>query len=154
MPERLDMPLPESTLPNAGASSAPDPAQSPTRRRVLVIDDSVLVREAAKVALAAAGGYEVVVAESGEEGIELAASANPDAILLDVVMPGMDGLEVLERLRAGLATASIPVVMLTASSQLDTTEVLERFGVSGVIAKPFDVDALADRVAALLGWSA
>jgi CheY-like chemotaxis protein len=152
MPERLDLPLSERT--DAPASAAPDPAQPPIGRRVLVIDDSVLVREAARVALAAAGGYEVVVAESGEEGIELAASANPDAILLDVVMPGVDGLEVLARLRAGLATASIPIVMLTASSELDATEVLERFGVSGVIAKPFDVDALADEVAALLGWSA
>jgi CheY-like chemotaxis protein len=153
MPDRFDVPLPERTVSNVGASSAPDPAPPPARRRVLVIDDSVLVREAAKVALAAASGLEVVVSESGEEGIELAVSASPDAILLDVVMPGMDGLEVLARLRASLATASIPVILLTASSQLDASEA-ERLGARGIIAKPFDVDALADEVAMLLGWLA
>jgi two-component system, OmpR family, alkaline phosphatase synthesis response regulator PhoP len=154
MTEPLHVPLPDRTLAGAGESTAPADPALPTRRRVLVIDDSVLVREAARVALSATSGCEVITAESGEEGFDLALSAHPDAILLDVVMPGVDGLEVLARLRGNLSTSAVPVVLLTASSELDTRETAEELGVSGIIAKPFDVDALAGDVAALLGWPA
>jgi two-component system, OmpR family, alkaline phosphatase synthesis response regulator PhoP len=119
---------------------------------VLVIDDSALVREAARVALETIGGFEVSVAESGEQGIELAQSERPDAILLDVVMPGLDGIAVAERLTTLPATSSSPVVFLTAGDRPEDRERYESVAVSGVIAKPFEIEQLAHELASLLGW--
>jgi CheY-like chemotaxis protein len=116
---------------------------------VLVIDDSALVREAAKVALA---GWQVLVAESGEDGLDVAARERPDAILLDLIMPGIDGIAVAERLRELPATSATPVVFLTGESGPADRERYERVAAVGVIAKPFEIEALAAELAALLGW--
>jgi CheY-like chemotaxis protein len=120
---------------------------------VLVIDDSALIREAAKVALATIGGWSVLTAASGEEGIAVAEAEHPDAILLDVVMPGLDGIAVAERLHTGPATSSIPVALLTAKDNPEDRESFRRIPVVGVIAKPFDIAGLAGELAALLGWT-
>src|SRR3954451_1804565 len=85
-------------------------------RRILVIDDSELVREAATVALGLAG-WDVDAQPGGEEGVAAARSAPPDAILLDVMMPGLDGPATLERLRTGEATRAVPVAFLTARGE-------------------------------------
>jgi CheY-like chemotaxis protein len=119
-------------------------------KRILVVDDSPLIREVAKVALAGAG-WETLTAESGEEGLAMAADSAPDAILLDMVMPGMDGPAVLAALREGPQTREIPVVFVTASAGAPETE---QGGADGVIAKPFEVGALAGQVAEVLGWDA
>lgn len=115
-------------------------------RRVLVIDDMEDVREIARAGLERAG-WEVEVAASGPQGLELAARRVPDAVLLDVKMPGMDGRAVAEALRRRAATRSVPVVLLTAGPG-------EASGVeaAGVIPKPFDPLTLAERLAGLLGW--
>jgi CheY-like chemotaxis protein len=123
-------------------------------RCVLVIDDSELIRQAAELALGAIGGLRVLTAESGERGIELALAELPDAILLDVVMPGIDGLQVAEELLATPAVGSSPIVFLTAGDSVGERERLRGVRVAGLIAKPFDVSALADQLRALLGWSA
>jgi two-component system, OmpR family, alkaline phosphatase synthesis response regulator PhoP len=123
-------------------------------RCVLVIDDSELIRHAAELALGVFGGLRVLTADSGERGIQLARSARPDAILLDVVMPGLDGFEVAERLLATEAGAVPPIVFLTASDSMQDRERLGGAAVAGLIAKPFDVGALAEELCALLGWSA
>jgi two-component system alkaline phosphatase synthesis response regulator PhoP len=117
--------------------------------RVLVVDDSVLIREAARLGLQQTGDWEVLTAESGEEALRSAAHERPDAILLDVVMPGLDGIATAERLASSPATASIPIVLLTAK---DDTGQFARLPVRGVIAKPFDLPALAGQVADVLGW--
>jgi two-component system alkaline phosphatase synthesis response regulator PhoP len=133
------------------------PAETPattSSRKLLVIDDSALIREAAKIALGAIGGWQISTAVSGEEGIELAISGWFDAVLLDVVMPGMDGIVVAERLHAIAATGSLPIVLLTADDRLEDNERLRRTHVEGIIAKPFDISDLARQVAALLGWPA
>ncbi len=121
-------------------------------RKILVIDDSALIREAAKIALGTIGGWRIVTAASGEEGIERALSERFDAILLDVVMPGMDGIAVAERLQAIPAAGSPPVVLLTAHDRLEDQERFQRVAVAGVIAKPFGISDLSLHVAELLGW--
>ncbi len=116
--------------------------------RVLVIDDSDLIRQVATLALGRAG-WETLTAASGEEGVELAAAERPEAILLDVVMDGIDGPQTLARLRAQDATRDVPVLYLTAKDQGG----LDLGDAQGVIAKPFDVGTLAEQVSAALGWS-
>jgi CheY-like chemotaxis protein len=135
-------------------TSPDEPLAAPPSRKILVIDDSALIREAAKIALGTIGEWRIVTASSGEEGIERAVSERFDAILLDVVMPGMDGIAVAERLHAIPAKGSPPIVLLTAHDRLDDSERLRRVPVAGVIAKPFDVSSLSREVAALLGWPA
>jgi CheY-like chemotaxis protein len=140
-------------------SAATDPSPADTSagehsRTILVIDDSVLIREAAKIALGTVGGWAVTTAVCGEEGIERALSEHFDAILLDVVMPGMDGIAVVERLQAIPATSSLPIVLLTADDQLHANERFQRISPAGIIPKPFDISGLALQVATLLGWSA
>jgi two-component system alkaline phosphatase synthesis response regulator PhoP len=141
------MPSPADTFPSATPAAAPG-------RDILVIDDSVLIREAAKVALGTIGGWRVLTAASGEEGLALASSEQPDAILLDVVMPDMDGIAVAESLQARTSTRSLPVVLLTAQDRPEDQRRLQRLPVIGMIAKPFDVANLSSQLAALLGWTA
>ncbi|HEX8628152.1 MAG TPA: response regulator [Catenuloplanes sp.] len=125
-----------------------------TRRRILVVDDDDSIREIATVTLDVIGGWEVSTASSGGEALSRAAIDQPEAVLMDVMMPGLDGPGTVERLQADQATRHIPVIMLTAKVQ--PTE-RERFaglpGVFGVIAKPFDPMSLADQISDLLGWS-
>jgi CheY-like chemotaxis protein len=131
------------------------PAETPAAarsRKILVIDDSALIREAAKVALGTIGGWQIVTAVSGEEGIERAVAERFDAVLLDVVMPGMDGIAVAERLHTTPATGLLPIVLLTARDRLEDSERLRRVPVAGVIPKPFDISDLSRQVAVLLGW--
>ena len=121
-------------------------------RRILVIDDDAQIRAVASASLTMVGKWEVLTASSGEEGIAHAAAGRPDAILLDVMMPGMDGLTTLRRLRASPTTAEIPVIMLTATVGPDGSAPVFEQPVAGVLAKPFDIMGLAGAVAAALGW--
>lgn len=124
------------------------------RRRVLVIDDDDAIREIAEVTLDLVGGWEVMTATSGLEGLQRAGTWKPDAILLDVMMPGLDGPGTVARLQADRTTDRIPVILLTAKVQPAERERFETLpGVLGVIAKPFDPMTLADQMAELLGWS-
>jgi two-component system alkaline phosphatase synthesis response regulator PhoP len=137
----------------ANTSSVEALATAPSRK-ILVIDDSALIREAAKIALGTIGGWQIVTAASGEEGIERAMSERFDAILLDVVMPDMDGIAVAERLHAILAADSPPIVLLTAHDRLEDSERFQRVSVAGVIPKPFGISDLPLQVAELLRWQA
>lgn len=121
-------------------------------RRVLIIDDDEMIREVAEISLVAVGGWEVIAAGSGEEGLSKAIAEQPDAILLDVMMPGLDGPATLQRLKADPATSGIPVVFLTAKVQRAEQQQWTGLGVSGVLLKPFDPMVLASQVAELLGW--
>lgn len=122
--------------------------------RVLVIDDSELIREAASMALQLAG-WDPAVAPDGEAGIEAATTDRPDGVLLDVEMPGIDGVETLRRLRADPRTAATPVAFLTAKGDDETERAaLLAAGADAVIAKPFQLPQLADSVRAAFGWAA
>ena len=120
--------------------------------KVLVIDDEDDIRAVSRMSLERVGGWTVVAAESGERGIELAESERPDAILLDVMMPGMDGPSTIERLKAADATRDIPVVFLTAKLQPAERERYAELGGAGVISKPFDPMGLPQELAQILGW--
>ncbi len=124
-----------------------------TAKRVLVIDDEAMILEVIQGCLEELGGMEVLTAASGVEGLQVAQTALPDGILLDVSMPGMDGLEVRRQLQANAVTRSIPVVLLTARVQPEDRAKFAQAGVAGVIVKPFDPIALADQVAAVFKWT-
>jgi CheY-like chemotaxis protein len=121
-------------------------------RRVLIIDDDATIREITAITLTHVAGYEVSSAASGAEGVASAQADAPDAILLDVMMPGMDGPSTLEQLRGDVTTCDVPVVFLTAKVQPSERARLEGLGVRGVIAKPFDAMQLVGDLNRLLAW--
>jgi CheY-like chemotaxis protein len=121
-------------------------------RRVLVVDDDDAIREVAQLSLELVAGWEVEVAASGLEALDLAVASPPDAILLDVMMPAMDGPTTFARLQADGRTCDVPVVLLTAKVQPAERRRWERLGVAGVLAKPFDPLELPGQIADLLGW--
>lgn len=121
-------------------------------RRILVIDDEADIREVAQLSLEMTAGWEVRTAGSGTEGAALAAADRPDAVLLDVMMPGVDGPGTVALLRADPATADVPVILLTAKVQAADRRRFQELPVSGLLSKPFDPMLLADQVRELLGW--
>jgi CheY-like chemotaxis protein len=120
--------------------------------RILVVDDSKLVHELARIALEGQAGWQIRCAASGAEAVALAVAERPDAILLDVEMPEMDGPETVAALRAEPITAQTPIVFLTAHDDPDELARLRALDVAGVLSKPFDVGSLGDELAALLRW--
>jgi CheY-like chemotaxis protein len=119
--------------------------------RILYIDDEADIREVAQMALELDSEFEVRACSSGAEGIEEARQWRPDLILLDVMMPVMDGPAVLERLGEDPATAAIPVVFITARTQAKEVDSLRQLGARGVLAKPFDPMTLAGQARGFLG---
>jgi len=117
--------------------------------KVLIIDDDSDTRELVQMSLAVAR-METIAASSGADGVARAARERPDAILLDVMMPFMDGPATLRALRADPRTADIPVLFLTASAMIAEVERLESLDVVGVLAKPFDPATLGGKVRAAL----
>jgi CheY-like chemotaxis protein len=123
-------------------------------RQILVIDDEANVREVVSLCLRKLGGWEVITAASGQEGLTLAQTAQPDAIILDLRMPGMDGLTVLQKLRENPSTEAIPVLMLTANAYLPDLPRFASFGVLATISKPFEPLPFVRQIADVLGWQA
>lgn len=121
--------------------------------RVLVVDDEPDIREIARLSLERLAGWTVLTAASGDEALQLAAQELPDAVLLDVMIPGMDGPEVARRLAADPTTAGIPVLLLTARARSAEREELAEGPVAAVLTKPFDPTSLADDIAGALGWT-
>lgn len=121
-------------------------------RRILITDDEDDIREVATMSLEMVAGWEVLTASSGAECLEKAENEHPDAILLDVMMPVMDGPTTFQKLRANPATSSVPVVFLTAKLQAADKQRFAELGVTAVLAKPFDPMTLAEQVAGVLGW--
>ncbi|MFQ5596996.1 MAG: PleD family two-component system response regulator [Nitrospiria bacterium] len=115
--------------------------------KVLIVDDDATVRQLIAVALRE---YDLVVGTNGQEALKLIAREKPELILLDVMMPKMNGFEVVERLKADPATADIPIIMLTARGDRSTLEQGQAVGVSTYITKPFSPRKLSETVSALL----
>ena len=121
-------------------------------RKLLVIDDEEDIREVASLTLELQEGWEVAAAGSGAVGIRLARGGRPDAILLDVMMPDMDGPTTLRALRSLPDTKDVPVIFLTAKVQAADRRRYLDMGVNGVIAKPFDPLTLGRTICECLDW--
>jgi CheY-like chemotaxis protein len=130
-------------------SAADHPRMSATLMHALIVDDDEFVREIARLSLEFIGGWAVSVARSGTEGIEQARILSPDVILLDLMMPGLDGVETLHGLSEDIRTSHIPVIFLTAQAKAGDHS-YEDSGARGVIAKPFDPLSLAHDVEVIL----
>ena len=118
-------------------------------KTILVVDDDLATLKLVGLVLDQEG-YDVVAARSGEEGLERARLQNPDLILLDVMMRGIDGYEVVQRLRADPATARVPILMLTAKSDLDDQMTGFEVGADDYLTKPFHREELVARVESVL----
>lgn len=123
-----------------------------TLNRIYYVEDEPDIQAVAKLALEAIGGFTVQIASSGQEALEKASAFAPDLILLDVMMPGMDGPATLMALRGIPALAQTPVIFMTAKVQPQEVAAYKAMGAVDVIAKPFDPMALAGTVRQM--WAA
>lgn len=114
--------------------------------RILYAEDEPDIQAVAKLALEMVGGFQVLICNNGQEALESVDDFAPDLILLDVMMPGMDGPTTLKNLRANPATAAIPAIFLTAKVQPAEVAQFQALGALNVIAKPFDPMTLATQV--------
>lgn len=120
--------------------------------RILVIDDEADIREVTALTLETVAGWQVILAPSGAKGIERASLKQPDAILLDVMMPDIDGPTTFRILKKNGSTSHIPVLLLTAKVQGADRRQLDALGAAAILAKPFDPLTLADQISGVLGW--
>jgi CheY-like chemotaxis protein len=121
-------------------------------RKILIVDDEDDIRAVAALCLETIAGWQVFTATSGSEGIRRALESRPDAILLDVMMPEMDGPTTFQRLQLDPHTRSIPVLLLTAKVQGADQRRFADMGVAAVLSKPFDPLTLSSQISAALGW--
>ena len=123
-----------------------------TSKLILVIDDEQPIQKVVRLSLRMEANWQTVCAVSGQEGVHLAETRQPDAILLDIMMPEIDGISTFEMLHNNLLTKDIPVIVLTAKTGTAEKRLFQKIGVTGVITKPFDPLTLASQMAKLLGW--
>ncbi|MEL6937853.1 MAG: response regulator [Cyanobacteria bacterium J06598_1] len=121
-------------------------------KQILMIDDERDIQTVAQIGLSLMSTWQVLTANSGAEGIAQAKKHALDAILLDVMMPDMDGVATLKALKADDDTRAIPIIFLTAKSRAANRQQLYALGAQGVIHKPFDPTTLASQIAGFLGW--
>jgi two-component system, OmpR family, response regulator len=124
----------------------------PTLQRILMVEDEADIQAVAQLALEAVGGFDVHITSSGREALSVAPRVAPDLILLDVMMPGMDGPQTLMALRADPQTSHIPVIFMTAKIQSHEIAHYKELGALDVIAKPFDPMALSMTIRTI--WNA
>ncbi len=121
-------------------------------RRILIIDDEDDIREVAALSLEATAGWQILTARSGAEGIAVATAQRPDAILMDVMMPGVDGPTTFRTMQTIPAIVDIPVILLTAKVQGIDQRRFANLGVAAVLFKPFDPLTLAQQISEVLDW--
>ncbi|MGK7924108.1 MAG: response regulator [Spirulina sp.] len=122
------------------------------KRRILIVDDEADIRAVAQLSLEINTEWEVLTASSGKEGLQVALEQQPDAILLDVMMPDLDGPTTWEKLQENPTTQDIPVIFLTAKVQAAEQRRYAQLGVKAVLTKPFDPVQLGNQVIEALGW--
>ena len=120
--------------------------------RILYVEDEPDIRMVAQMALEAVGGFTVIACASGQEALSAAPTAAADLLLLDVMMPGMDGPTTLKALRAMPGTANTPVIFMTAKVQAAEVAMYRKLGALEVIPKPFDPMELSAQLQAI--WAA
>ncbi|MER3495270.1 MAG: response regulator [Mastigocladus sp. ERB_26_2] len=124
-----------------------------TTKRILFIDDEPHMQYIVKTCLKSFAGWEVLQAKSGFEGLIKAETEKPDAILLDGMMPEMNGIICLQKLQLNPKTQSLPVIFLTVTSSLTEPHRFLELGAVGAIAKPFDPLTLVTKMTKILGWN-
>ncbi len=117
-----------------------------TLNKILYVEDSPFIRRVTQIALETVGGFTLKVCEHGEEAVEVGPMFDPDLILLDVMMPGMDGPTTLAALRRVPSMKDTPVIFMTGKVQPEEIQSYRDLGALDVIAKPFDSMKLADLV--------
>ena len=123
-----------------------------TSKRILIVDDEEAIQKVVRLSLKMEAGWDVLTATSGPAGVDSAETEQPDAILLDVMMPEMDGIATFKALQMNAKTKSIPVIFLTAKAQTAEKRQFNNVGVAGVITKPFNSLILASQIAKILDW--
>ena len=119
---------------------------------ILFIDDEEDIQTLVSFCFDLEVGWQLITASSGKEGIAVAEEKQPDAILLDVMMPELDGLQTLEKLQNNPKTQHIPVIFITAKVQASDRRLFYNAGAKGVITKPFDSLTLTSQIMGFLGW--
>jgi CheY-like chemotaxis protein len=117
-----------------------------TLKKILSVEDEADIREIIQLALELVGGYQVLMCRSGQEALTKAVAFAPDLLLLDVMMPTMDGPTTLANLRELPSLANTAAVFMTAKVQVSEVNVLKNYGALAVIAKPFDAMTLATQL--------
>jgi CheY-like chemotaxis protein len=140
-------------IPSQVSQRFSDGRRKMTTKRILVIDDEDGIREIIQICLEAAAGWDVLTAASGSEGLEKAEAFQPDAILLDVMMPDMDGPTTFQTLQRLPATQHIPTILLTAKAKISEQQQFIDLGVTGLITKPFKAQDLVNQIREILHWS-
>ncbi len=121
-------------------------------KRILVVDDEPAVQEVIQGCLELIAGWEVLLANSGKQGLAIATKEKLDAILLDISMPDMDGITTVTKLRENPVTSQVPVAFLTARIQPIDQPQFIKLGVAGLITKPFLPQDLIYQITNLFGW--
>lgn len=121
-------------------------------KQILVIDDEEDIRELLQIALEMSTDWQVITAASGQEGVESARQNLPDAIIIDVMMPDMDGPTTVQQLQAYPVTQNIPVIFLTAQTQATKQPRYTELGVKAVLSKLIDPINFAEQVAEIFDW--
>jgi DNA-binding response OmpR family regulator len=121
--------------------------------KILIIDDDKNILMIAEIGLSDTPEWEVVKALTAEEGLAKAVADRPDLILLDMVMPDMDGIAALTKLRQTAVTATIPVIFMTARASQDEIDNYTSLGAQGVIVKPFDPMSLSQEIRSIISGS-
>ena len=119
----------------------------PELNRILYVEDDDDIRQVAQLALEDVGGYQVDYCESGQQALDRVAAFAPDLILLDVMMPDMDGIETFQNLQARGALENVPVILMTAKVHPEEMTRYRDIGVFDVIPKPFDPMTVSEEIA-------
>lgn len=122
-------------------------------KSILLIDDEPSIRELVRVCLHDLAGWQVTTAPNAQTGLQCLEKECPDVILLDVLMPGMDAVTFIHKLRENSTTQAIPVILLTVRARWFSSAKLEELGVREAISKPFNPLTLSTEIAQTLGWS-
>ena len=121
-------------------------------KRILFIDDQEDIKILAQFCLESEAGWFMIGASNGLEGIAIAEKEQPDAILLDAMMPELDGIQTIAKLQNNHRTKNIPTIFITAKAQASDRRRFYNAGAKGVINKPFDSLTLASQISGFLGW--
>ncbi len=123
-----------------------------SQKKILVVDDEIGLTKVVEIRLKAAG-YDVILAYDGQEGLEKAKTENPDLMILDLMLPKMDGLKVCGLLKSDARYKKIPIIIYTARVQSSDQQLGKEVGADAYLTKPFDPQVLLGKVKALLGES-